>query len=77
MGAGAADVRVATAELTAAWIGWPIRTFECAVPKGKLGLRWANFAMKSWLRLSSFDRLLEGVVPKGLFYNAEITGVKP
>jgi ubiquinone/menaquinone biosynthesis C-methylase UbiE len=75
--AGAADVTVKTNELTAAWFGWPIRTFECAVPKGKLGMRWANFAMKSWLRLSAIDRLLEHVVPKGLFYNAEITGVKP
>jgi ubiquinone/menaquinone biosynthesis C-methylase UbiE len=75
--AGATDVRVTTAELTAAWFGWPIRTFECAVPKGKLGLRWANFAMKSWQRLSVVDRLLEDIVPKGLFYNAEITGLKP
>jgi SAM-dependent methyltransferase len=75
--AGAVDVRVTTAELTAAWFGWPIRTFECAVPKGKLGLRWAVFAMKSWQRLSAVDRVLEGVVPKGMFYNAEITGLKP
>ena len=35
--AGAAEVRVTTAELTASWFGWPVRTFECAVPKGKLG----------------------------------------
>jgi ubiquinone/menaquinone biosynthesis C-methylase UbiE len=75
--AGAVDVRVTTAELTAAWFGWPVRTFECAVPKGKLGLRWANFAVTSWQRLSTLDRLLERVVPKGLFYNAEITGLKP
>jgi SAM-dependent methyltransferase len=75
--AGAVDVRVRTAELTAAWFGWPIRTFECAVPKGKLGLRWANFAMRSWQRLSALDRVLEGIVPKGLFYNAELTGLKP
>jgi ubiquinone/menaquinone biosynthesis C-methylase UbiE len=74
--AGAADVRVRTNELFAAWFGWPVRTFECAVPKGKLGMRWATFAMKGWTRLSAVDRVLEHVVPKGLFYNAEITGLK-
>ncbi|HLY33887.1 MAG TPA: methyltransferase domain-containing protein, partial [Jatrophihabitantaceae bacterium] len=74
--AGAVDVRVTTAELTAAWFGWPVRTFEAAVPSGKLGMRWANFAFKGWTRLSALDRVLERVVPKGLFYNAEITGLK-
>jgi ubiquinone/menaquinone biosynthesis C-methylase UbiE len=75
--AGAVDVQVATSELLASWFGWPVRTFECAVPKGKLGLRWANFALKGWQRLSAVDARLEGIVPSGLFYNAEITGVKP
>jgi ubiquinone/menaquinone biosynthesis C-methylase UbiE len=75
--AGAVGVKVTTAELTAAWFGWPVRTFECAVPKGKLGMRWANFAVRAWQRLSAVDRVLERVVPKGLFYNAEITGLKP
>jgi ubiquinone/menaquinone biosynthesis C-methylase UbiE len=75
--AGAVDVKVTTAELTAAWFGWPVRTFECAVPREKLGMRWANFALTTWTRLSAVDRVLEHVVPKGLFYNAEITGLKP
>jgi ubiquinone/menaquinone biosynthesis C-methylase UbiE len=75
--AGATDVRVATSELFASWFGWPVRTFECAVPKEKLGMRWANFALKGWQRLSAIDARLERVVPKGLFYNAEITGLKP
>jgi ubiquinone/menaquinone biosynthesis C-methylase UbiE len=75
--AGATDVRVTTAELTAAWFGWPVRTFEAAVPGDKLGFRWASFAFKGWTRLSAVDRMLEHVVPKGLFYNAEITGLKP
>jgi ubiquinone/menaquinone biosynthesis C-methylase UbiE len=74
---GALDVRVRTAELTASWFGWPVRTFECAVPADKLGLGWANFALKGWQRLSALDRRLEPLVPRGLFYNAEITGVKP
>jgi ubiquinone/menaquinone biosynthesis C-methylase UbiE len=74
--AGALDVQVRTAELTASWLGWPIRTFECAVPREKLGFGWANFAMKSWQRLSALDEVLAHVVPKGLFYNVEVTGVK-
>jgi SAM-dependent methyltransferase len=75
--AGAEDVRVTTSELLASWFGWPVRTFECAVPKDKLGLRWANFAYHGWKRLSAIDSVLEHVVPQGLFYNAEITGLKP
>jgi len=75
--AGATNVRVTTAELLASWFGWPVRTFECAVPRDKLGMRWANFALQGWLRLSAADRVLERVVPAGLFYNAEITGLKP
>jgi ubiquinone/menaquinone biosynthesis C-methylase UbiE len=75
--AGALEVSVRTAELTAAWLGWPVRTFEAAVPKAKLGMRWANFAMKSWQLLSAADAVLAHVVPQGLFYNAEITGLKP
>jgi ubiquinone/menaquinone biosynthesis C-methylase UbiE len=74
---GATDVRVATSELLASWFGWPVRTFECAVPKDKLGMRWANFALRGWQRLSRLDERLEGIVPRGLFYNAEITGRKP
>jgi ubiquinone/menaquinone biosynthesis C-methylase UbiE len=75
--AGAVEIRVATSELLASWFGWPVRTFECAVPKEKLGMRWANFALKGWQRLSAVDQRLEGIVPRGLFYNAEITGLKP
>ena len=71
------DLRVTTSELLASWFGWPVRTFECAVPPGKLGMRWANFALHGWQALSAVDARLEGLVPKGLFYNAEITGRKP
>ena len=76
-GAGAVDVETRCEELTAAWFGWPVRTFECAVPPGKLGWKWANFAMKGWQRLSTVDRALSRVVPKDLYYNVEITGCKP
>jgi ubiquinone/menaquinone biosynthesis C-methylase UbiE len=75
--AGAVDVEVRTEELTAAWFGWPVRTFECAVPAGKLGWGWAIFAYRGWQRLSAFDRRLARVVPAGLYYNALVTGTKP
>ena len=75
--AGAVDVSVRTEELTAAWFGWPVRTFEAAVPPGKLGWDWAVFAYRTWQRLSAVDRRLARVVPAGLFYNALLTGVRP
>jgi ubiquinone/menaquinone biosynthesis C-methylase UbiE len=75
--AGAVDVEVRTEELTAAWFGWPVRTFECAVPPGKLGRDWAMFAYRTWQRLSAVDRRLSRVVPAGLFYNALVTGTRP
>ena len=65
-------------ELLASWFGWPVRTFECAVPREKLGMRWANFALQG---LDAADRpstaCSSASCPTGLFYNAEITGLKP
>ncbi len=75
--AGAVDVSVRTEELTAAWFGWPVRTFEAAVRPGKLGWDWAVFAYRTWLRLSAVDRRLARVVPAGMFYNALVTGIRP
>lgn len=75
--AGAVEVRAVTEELAAALFGWPVRTFEAAVPPEKLGLRWKLFAYKSWLRLSWLDeKVLRRVVPRELFYNVLITGNK-
>jgi SAM-dependent methyltransferase len=75
---GAAAARVVTEELTAAMLGWPVRTFEAAVPPGKLGMRWAMFAYRGWMGLSWLDRrVLARVVPRAWFYNALITGTKP
>ncbi|WP_199285596.1 class I SAM-dependent methyltransferase [Saccharomonospora iraqiensis] len=76
--AGAADVRAVTDEFSAALVGWPVRTFEAAVPDEKLTLRWRLFAYHAWLRLSAVDRkLLSRVLPRELFYNVMITGTKP
>ena len=58
--AGAVDVRTVTEELTAAFLGWPVRTFEAAVNPERLGWGWAMFAYRSWQRLSALDRLLAG-----------------
>ena len=76
--AGAVDVDTATVEFTAAMLGWPLRTFEYAVPPDKLGWAWARFAFTSWKVLSWADgNVWRHLVPKGWFYNVEITGVKP
>jgi ubiquinone/menaquinone biosynthesis C-methylase UbiE len=76
--AGAVEVEVKTEELTAAWFGWPVRTFEAAVAPGKLGWGWARFAYRGWQRLSALDAgVLDKVVPAGLFYNALVTGRAP
>jgi ubiquinone/menaquinone biosynthesis C-methylase UbiE len=76
--AGAVEVRAKTEELSAALFGWPVRTFEAAVPPEKLGLRWKLFAYKSWLHLSWLDeRVLRHLAPRALFYNVMITGTKP
>jgi ubiquinone/menaquinone biosynthesis C-methylase UbiE len=75
--AGAVGVRTRTEELTAAFLGWPVRTFEAAVKPGALGWGWAMFAYGSWKRLSAVDRVLAKAVPARFFYNVGITGVKP
>jgi SAM-dependent methyltransferase len=75
--AGAVEVRTVTEELTAAWFGWPVRTFEAAVNPDRLGWSWAMFAYRSWQRLSALDRALARVVPARFYYNVLITGRKP
>jgi SAM-dependent methyltransferase len=76
--AGALGVRVVTEELSAAFFGWPVRTFEAAVRPEKLSVRWALFAWRGWARLSVLDAsVLRRVVPKRFFYNVLITGTKP
>ena len=75
--AGAVDVRTASEELTAAFLGWPVRTFEAAVNPERLGWGWAKFAYRSWQRLSAVDRGLSRVLPQRLFYNVLVTGTRP
>ncbi len=75
--AGAVDVRTTSEELTAAFLGWPVRTFEAAVNPDRLGWGWAMFAYRSWQRLSAVDRTLGSVLPQRLFYNVLLTGTRP
>ncbi|MGH8795190.1 MAG: class I SAM-dependent methyltransferase [Stackebrandtia sp.] len=74
--AGATDVQTRTEELTAAFLGWPVRTFEAAVPADKLGFGWANFACGAWKTLSKLDSGLSRVLPRDVFYNVLVTGRK-
>ncbi|MBV9846286.1 MAG: class I SAM-dependent methyltransferase [Kutzneria sp.] len=75
--AGARNVRAVTEELSAALFGWPVRTFEAAVRRERLGFAWAMFAYRTWLGLSWVDRnLLAPFVSRRLFYNVLITGTK-
>ena len=75
--AGAANVHAHTEELAAALFGWPVRTFEAAVPQEKLTLGWRLFAYKAWLRLSWLDEnVLAKVLPREVFYNVSVTGEK-
>ncbi|MGH3862343.1 class I SAM-dependent methyltransferase [Actinokineospora sp.] len=76
--AGMVEVRAVTEEFAAALFGWPVRTFEAAVPREKLGFGWGMFAFKTWQRLSWLDeRVLRKVLPRELFYNVLISGRKP
>ncbi|NUT49115.1 MAG: class I SAM-dependent methyltransferase [Saccharothrix sp.] len=76
--AGAVGVRAVTEELSAALFGWPVRTFEAAVPREKLGFGWAMFAYRTWQRLSWVDEnVLTKLLPREVFYNVSVTGRKP
>ncbi|CRK58941.1 Methyltransferase [Alloactinosynnema sp. L-07] len=76
--AGMVEVKAVTEEFAAALFGWPVRTFEAAVPREKLGFGWGMFAYKTWQRLTWLDeRLLRKVLPRELFYNVLISGRKP
>jgi ubiquinone/menaquinone biosynthesis C-methylase UbiE len=75
--AGGHHVRTVTEELTAAWVGWPIRTFQAAVPAERLGVGWHMFAYRTWLTLSRLDRFVSRVVPASLYYNVSVTALKP
>ncbi len=76
--AGFADVRTTTEDLTAAWLGWAVRTIEGSAGEGVCGTRWSFWAYHNYLRLQRLDELLwSRVVPKDLFYNLILHARKP
>ncbi|MCX4095288.1 class I SAM-dependent methyltransferase [Nocardia sp. alder85J] len=76
--AGAVGVRAETEEFAAALWGWPVRTFEAAVPAEKLTWRYRLTMYRAWLGLSWLDEnVIRRLVPRRFFYNAMLTGVKP
>ena len=76
--AGAVQAHAETEEFAAALWGWPVRTFEAAVPDEKLSWSYRLAQYRAWLGLSWVDeRVLKHVVPRRFFYNAMITAVKP
>ncbi|RCK71081.1 class I SAM-dependent methyltransferase [Desertihabitans brevis] len=74
---GLAGVRTHGDELLASWWGWPVRTFEAAVPEERLGWGWRSFAYRTWRALDRVDRRLARVVPQAVFYNVSVTGFRP
>ena len=67
-----------TEELTAAVLGWTMRTVEAALRPERLGWGWAMFAYRSWRALFALDcRLLSRLLPRAWGYNALLTGTKP
>ncbi len=76
--AGGTEVKAVTEEFTAAMLGWPVRTFEAAVPGEKLGWNWARFAFGGFKTLSWVDEnIMRRFVPRSFYYNVMITGRKP
>lgn len=76
--AGAIDVTTSTAEFTASWFGWPVRTVEVAVRPGSLGWNWYRFAYRGWTSLNWLDgHVWAHVVPGRYFYNVSVSGTKP
>lgn len=76
--AGGTEVEAVTEEFTAAMLGWPVRTFEAAVPGEKLGWNWARFAFGGFKTLSWVDEnVMRRFVPRSFYYNVMITGRKP
>lgn len=75
---GFEQVRVETEELTANWFGWTTRTVEAMVGYERLPGNWPWIAYRTWQRLFEFDdQVARRFVPRSVFYNAILTGVRP
>lgn len=76
--AGFVAVRTETEELLSSLFGWAVRTIEYLVRPEVLTERWPGLAYRSYLGLYRLDqRVLYGLVPKRVFYNALLYGERP
>jgi SAM-dependent methyltransferase len=76
--AGFGDVRVRGEELAASLFGWVNRTLEGTAEPEQLPRAWFHYAHRGYLALQQLDRVvLEGRLPRALFYNLLISARAP
>lgn len=76
--AGFAEVRVTGEELLASLFGWANRTLEASARPDDIPWLWRQYAYKGYLLLQQIDqRLFEGRLPPGAFYNLMLAARKP
>lgn len=75
--AGFRGVRTETEELVSGIFGWSVRTIESQAREGLFGVRWAEFAYRTWLGLYRLDQSLYRLLPKRLFYNLLLYAERP
>jgi SAM-dependent methyltransferase len=77
-GAGFEQVRVSGEELVANMWGWGLRSLEATAEPDSVGMKWRNFAFRSYIALQKVDTsLLESRLPAELFYNLLLSARKP
>ena len=70
LGAGFGAVRITGEELLANWFGWTNRALEATAVPDEIPTAWRQYAFRGYLALKAVDeRLLEGRLPAGIFYN--------
>lgn len=75
--AGFDDVRVETEELLSSLFGWAVRTMQAELRPDLFGKRWMRFAFRGWRSLYRLDQLLYPLLPKSLYYNLLLSGLRP
>ncbi|MCA1833486.1 MAG: class I SAM-dependent methyltransferase [Actinomycetota bacterium] len=76
--AGFYPVNVQTEEFVSGVFGWSVRTLEALAAPERLGVRWALFAYRNYLRLYRIDNAItRRIVPSQLFYNVLFSATKP
>ncbi|CAB4935291.1 unannotated protein [freshwater metagenome] len=76
--AGFDDVRITGEELLANWFGWTNRALESTAVPEEIPNAWRQYAFRGYLALKGLDeRLLEGRLPAGIFYNLLLSARRP